>query len=88
MEAECIPAPFSNLANSCSFEEETRMGMYQYHGRRQAEDFAKEILPVLRLSGKEYCKFRLHWTLDGHAHDGCAFQCYNFDAFNLEYVPF
>lgn len=38
-------------------------------------------------STKEYCKFRLHWTLEGMPHDGCAFQCFNFNAFNMEYVP-
>lgn len=38
-------------------------------------------------STKEYCKFRLHWTLDGESHDGCAFQCFNFNAFDTGYVP-
>ena len=30
---------------------------------------------------------KYYWTLDGESHDGCAFQCFNFNAFDTGYVP-
>ncbi len=35
----------------------------------------------------EHCKFRLHWTLDGVRHTGCAFWCFFFDDFREEAIP-
>lgn len=39
-------------------------------------------------STKEYCKFRLHWTIDGAAHTGCSFWCFNFDSYEIDDVPY
>lgn len=53
------------------------------------EPFTKSCCQYCGFQGstKEYCKFRLHWTLDGEPHDGCVHQCFHFSAFNMEYVP-
>lgn len=53
------------------------------------EPFTKSCCQYCGFQGstKEYCKFRLHWTFHGESHDGCAFQCFNFRNFDMEYVP-
>jgi len=35
----------------------------------------------------EHCKYRVHWTLDGQPHVGCAHACFYFDDFSLANVP-
>lgn len=35
----------------------------------------------------EHCKFRVHWSLDGQAHEGCAHACFYFDDLDVGLVP-
>jgi hypothetical protein len=39
-------------------------------------------------STKDFCKYRLHWSLNDHTHTGCIYQCFIFDDFNLDSIPF
>ena len=36
----------------------------------------------------EHCKFRRKWTLEGSAHDACAFFGFQFNDFDVELVPY
>lgn len=36
---------------------------------------------------EEHCKFRLHWSMDGIKHTGCAHACFFFNDWNLDRVP-
>ena len=36
---------------------------------------------------EDYCKFRIHWTLNGQKHVGCAHVCFYFNDFTLERIP-
>ena len=35
----------------------------------------------------EHCKFRVHWTMNGQSHEGCAHACFYFDHFDVNHVP-
>jgi len=39
-------------------------------------------------STKDFCKYRLHWSLNEKTHTGCIYQCFMFDDFNLDSIPF
>ena len=53
------------------------------------EMFAKDSCQHCRYQGatEEQCKFRIHWSFDGEAHEGCSHACFYFSEFALEYVP-
>ncbi len=39
-------------------------------------------------STKDFCKYRLHWSLNDQAHTGCIYQCFFFDDFDVGMIPF
>lgn len=36
----------------------------------------------------EYCKFRVHWTLNEQSHIGCAHECFYSDCFDVTLIPY
>ncbi len=38
-------------------------------------------------STKEFCKYRLRWSLNEQQHTGCIYQCFIFDDFDINSIP-